>query len=350
MPEITHDSASAYIVEHGVIRASNANDEWVAAFKSDMVAFLVALTRQSSIFGSVNISANGAIMNIKSPVNTDFRMTCDYGEYDVPTINLRWTTPGANHICRIVSNFRPANYHPVYWVIYKGTNDISVSLAEDTSVRFGSSVSSYTPPSETEWNDGHADGENWVPGIKDSMSRFTPCAFSLVEVMDSLRNKTGYGGVLRAATGGNDYQLYFTANSEIEIGGYLNTDIGRIIKTYTTTGSTSNQDIPVGGYSLLCGDSCYYPQGAGIQPATISVSSTSSPINYLGPAWNVCTACISTTMKTLYWGHMLHRDGYEGKFRPGPEVINVGTGADPKMYIRCFAAFMPIVTQENADD
>ena len=343
MPSETHDPAAAYIVECGVLRASYRNDDWVAAFKSDLVTFLVALAKQSGgLIGSSNISQAGATLSLHSPVSTDFKMVCDIPSGIDPTIYLRWTTPGATHRYNLVTNFRISDRRPIYWAIYKGASDIGVTLARNGRVRLPDSIGSYTPPTDEEWLT-----------IKDNLCYFTPCSFYIIGMLDSLRNRNGYTGVLVPSSIRSNLQISWTANANLETGRYINNSrsIPGIQQYYDPEHAPqATQDIELLGTTLLCGDSPYYPTNDNSSPLTPMVSSSTAPIDHVGPAWHPGTACIATSMKTLYWGHTIAKDSYSSSpqlARVGPELVSHGSGSSAQTFLKCYEAWMPVAAQEE---
>lgn len=343
MPSETHDPAAAYIVECGVLRASSQNDDWTAAFKSDLVTFLVALARQSGgLIGTSNISQAGATLSLHSPVSTDFKMVCEIPVGSDPTIYLSWTTPGANHRYNLVTNFNTTSKHPIYWAIYKGVSDIGVTLASANRVTLPASVSSYTPPTDEEWLT-----------IKDNLCYFTPCSFYIVSALDSLRNRDGYTGVMITSSTSSNLQIKWTANANIETGRYIsNTGSAPGVKQYYDPDHApqTQQDIGLLGVTFLCGDTCYYPANANISPLTPTVASSTAPIDHVGPVWHPSSACIATSMKTVYWGHTIPKDSYSSSpqlARVGPELLRHGSGSDAQLFLRSYEAYMPVAAQEE---
>lgn len=343
MPSETHDPAAAYIVECGVLRASSQNEDWTAAFKSDLVTFLVALARHSGgLIGTSNISQAGASLSLHSPVSTDFKMVCEIPTGSDPTIYLSWTTPGANHRYNLVTNFNTSSKHPIYWAIYKGISDIGVTLASANRVTLPASVSSYTPPTDEEWLT-----------IKDNLCYFTPCSFYIIGMLDSLRNRDGYTGVLITSNRKVNLQISWTADANIETGRYISTtgSAPGVGQYYTEDAAqTSSQDIGLLGTTLLCGDSPYYPINGKYSPLTNMVSSSTAPIDHIGPAWHPGTACIATSMKTLYWGHTIAKDSYSSSpqlARVGPKLETHGSGSDAQLFLRSYEAYMPVAAQEE---
>ena len=343
MPSETHDPAAAYIVECGVLRASSQNDDWIAAFKSDLVTFLVALARHSGgLIGTSNISQAGASLSLHSPVSTDFKMVCDIPVGSDPTIYLSWTTPGASHRYNLVTNFDTSSRYPIYWAIYKGVSDIGVTLARDERSRLPSSVSSYTPPTDEEWRT-----------IKDNLCYFTPCSFYIVSALDSLRNRDGYTGVMITSGIRTNLQIRWTANANLETGRYINTTSSAPgVKQYYDPDNApqTQQDIALLGVTLLCGDTCYYPANSNVSPLTPTVTSSTAPIDHVGPAWHPTSACIATSMKTVYWGHTIPKNSYSSVpqlARVGPELLTHGSGSDAQLFLRSYEAYMPVAAQEE---
>lgn len=352
MPEVNHDAAAAYVTAKGVIRASNDSSSWIDTFKGDIVSFLVSLSTQAGgLFGSTNIAAGGSTISLTtSSKGTNFRMATEYDANNNCKITLKWMDNNS-HI--LLDDFALGNKQPIYWVILKGvaasTNDASafapdimVIMARDESITLTGEVSSYSPPTETEWADT----------IIDNMCKYTPASFVFASGLNSLTNTQNECCVIVLIDEHRISNAITWETSEtMEHGFHIveNENSGHRINEYRTD-TRSGFDGGYTGSIMITSDTVYYPPKS-MQTVITSAHpfmqiSPASSINYISPMWSQSSACITTNTKCVVWG------GYLSLSSPheGPELVNLGDSGSPNYHLRCYDLFMPVANPSSEDD
>ena len=343
MPEVEHDHASPYIVAHGVIRASNDSESWVNAFKGDIISFFVGglSTSAGSLLGSLNLSADGGTLQIRSTAQTNFRFDIHYDERNNCIVKLKW---GNLHEHILIDNFNPSNKHPIYWVIYKGVArtgrsdtemttgyapDIMVTMARDNSKTLTGSVSSYTPPTDEEWET-----------IFDNMCKYTPASFMIVNVLNSLTNNMAGAGIVSLVCDLFSPSELWQESTLWEPGYCIvpNKSSGHRIQRYYSEPHVAEPNIPKS--ILFCGDTPYYPLPDGSNSYGFGmISNQFAPIFYRSPMWSPASACITVNSLRQVWGNRLDPNGVEMHVpHVGPELIH----SDDGYYLRCYDMWMPV--------
>lgn len=358
MPDTEHDAAVDYIVDKGVIRASNDSSDWVSAFKSDMVSFLTAIVSHAgSLIGATNISSNGGTISLNTSSSLDFKMVTSYDNQGNCTIKLVW---GTSHEYILIDNFDLNRKYPIYWVIYKGVAishtegtstvvgyapDVMITMVRDSGVTLTGDVSSYTKPTEEEW-----------VSIMDNLCLYNPAAFMIVNVINSLTNNQYGTGVVTFVGHSNlspaeTWEEY--ASWEPGYRMVPNNTSGNRIRDYLwlseqgTTGHDPSTSNSVSQSLLLCGDMPYFPMPSAWNSYGYGcVTSDVAPIDYLAPMWSPTSACITANTRRTVWGSTLDQDGAGyGIPHRGPNVERIGDD----YYLRCFDMWMPVAAPPESD-